>query len=175
MVSTAVFKQIKIIRNKMELGKIEKGFYGSLIVEKSFILNGFNIFKPSMENGKVDMIVEKENVYLKLQIKTVQIDRGKKIIPVRKLSHNKTEHKTEYYSSDIIDYFIGVDIDTEDVYIIPSTISSTYKSAISINSVESFKNNFNLMELYDRNIINGEDNIGELLTGNADDNTEGIE
>ena len=62
----------------MELWKIEKGFYGSLIVEKSFILNGFNIFKPSMENGKVDMIVEKENVYLKLQIKTVQIDRGKK-------------------------------------------------------------------------------------------------
>ena len=31
------------------------------------------------------------------------------------------------------------------------------------------------MELYNRNIINGEDNIGELLTGNADDNTEGIE
>ena len=46
---------------------------------------------------------------------------------------------------------------------------------ISINIVESFKNNFNLMELYNRNIINGEDNIGELLTGKADDNTEGIE
>ena len=50
-----------------------------------------------------------------------------------------------------------------------------YRSAISINVAESFKNNFNLMELYNRNIINGEDNIGELLTGNADDNTEGIE
>ena len=47
--------------------------------------------------------------------------------------------------------------------------------AISINVAESFKNNFNLMELYNRNIINGEDNIGELLTGKADDNTEGIE
>ena len=45
----------------------------------------------------------------------------------------------------------------------------------SLIVVESFKNNFNLMELYNRNIINGEDNIGELLTGNADDNTEGIE
>ena len=51
----------------------------------------------------------------------------------------------------------------------------SYRSAISINIVESFKNNFNLMELYNRNIINGEDNIGELLTGKADDNTEGIE
>jgi len=37
---------------------------------------------------------------------------------------------------------------------------------------KSFKNNFNLMELYNRNIINGEDNIGEFLTGNADDNAE---
>ena len=51
----------------------------------------------------------------------------------------------------------------------------SYRSAISINVAESFKNNFNLMELYNRNIINGEDNIGELLTGKADDNTEGIE
>ena len=45
----------------------------------------------------------------------------------------------------------------------------------SLIVVESFKNNFNLMELYNRNILNGEDNIGELLTGKADDNTEGIE
>jgi hypothetical protein len=31
------------------------------------------------------------------------------------------------------------------------------------------------MELNIENDINVEDNIGELLTGNADDNTEGIE
>jgi len=31
------------------------------------------------------------------------------------------------------------------------------------------------MELYIRNNINGEDDIGETLTGNADGNTEGIE
>lgn len=32
-----------------------------------------------------------------------------------------------------------------------------------------------LMELYNGNIINGEDDIDELLTGNADDNIEGTE
>ena len=31
------------------------------------------------------------------------------------------------------------------------------------------------MELCNRNITDAEDNIGELLTGNADDNAEGIE
>ena len=159
----------------MELGKIEKGFYGSLIVEKSFIKNGFNIFKPSMENGKVDMIVEKDNIYLKLQIKTVQLDKNKKVIPVRKLSHNKTEHKVSLYTKEMIDYFVGVDINTEEIYIIPVSFSSQYKSSISIISAEQFKNNFDLMELCNRNITDAEDNIGELLTGNADDNTEGIE
>lgn len=159
----------------MELGKIEKGYYGSLIVEKAFISNKFNVFKPTMENGKVDMIVEKDNIYLKIQIKTIQIDKNRKIIPVRKLSHNKTEHKVFLYTADIIDYFIGVDIDTEDVYILPVSFSSQYTSTISVNKANFYKNNFNLMELSNGNIRNGEDNIGELLTDNADDNTEGIE
>ena len=34
---------------------------------------------------------------------------------------------------------------------------------------------FKKMELNIENDINAEDNIGELLTDNADDNTEGIE
>lgn len=30
------------------------------------------------------------------------------------------------------------------------------------------------MELYNRNIVNEEDNIGEFLTSNVDDNAEGM-
>lgn len=85
------------------------------------------------------------------------------------------EYKISKYTSLDIDYFIGVDIETEDIYIIPVEFSSKYKSAISINKVTFYKNNFNLLELCDGNIANGEDNIGELLTGNADDNAEGME
>jgi hypothetical protein len=155
----------------MELGKIEKGYLGSLIVEKAFIKNGFNVFKPVMENGKVDMIVEKINVYLKIQIKTIQFDRGSKKIPVRKLTHNKTKHTVTLYTSDMIDYFIGVDLDTEDVYIIPICFSEKYKSSISLKTIPQYKNNFTLKELHARNSMNGEDNIGETLTGN----TEGTE
>lgn len=158
-----------------ELGKIEKGYLGSIIVEQSLIENKFNIFKPVLENGKVDMIIEKNNIYLKIQIKTVGLDKrsGMKYVPVRKLSHNKTSHKTHLYTSDEIDYFVGVDINTKDIYMIPITFSQNYTSSISINTLSVYKNNFNIMELYSRNIINGEDNIGEVLTGNADDNTEG--
>lgn len=157
------------------MGNIEKGYLGSLITEKAFVKNGFSVFKPVMENGKVDMIVEKQNVYLKIQIKTVQESKGKKSIPVRKISHNMGDYKISTYSSREIDYFIGVDVDTEDVFVIPIEVSEQYKSAITTTTVDRYKNNFNLMELHSGNVMNGEDNIGEFLTGNADDNAEGME
>lgn len=161
----------------MELGKIEKGYLGSLIVEQKLIKNGFNVFKPVTENGKIDMIIEKNNKYFRLQIKTVITEKrnGVKNVPVRKLSHNKTSHKTHLYTAEEIDYFVGVDLDTEDVFMIPILFSQQYRSSISINKIQNFKNNFNLTEPYSRNIISGEDNIGETLTDNADGNTEGME
>ena len=160
-----------------ELGKIEKGYLGALIVEQALVRNGFNIFKPVLENGKVDMIIEKNNLYLKIQIKTVATEKrnGTKNVPVRKLTHSKTTHKTHLYTSEEIDYFVGVDTDTKDVYMIPIAFSQNYSSAISVNTLNIYKNNFNLMELCNRNVTNVEDNIGEVLTGNADDNTEGTE
>ena len=101
-----------------------------------------------MENGKVDMLIEKDNKYLRIQIKTVQIDKkNHKKIPVRKLSHSKTEHKTFLYTKEVIDYFVGVDLETEDVYMIPVAFSSRYKSSIAISTVECFKNNFDFPEI----------------------------
>lgn len=157
------------------MGNIEKGYLGSLITEKKFVTNGFNVFKPVMENGKVDMIVEKNNIYLKVQIKTVQESRGSKSVPVRKISHNMGNYKISTYSSNDIDYFIGVDVDTEDIYLIPVGFSEQYKSSITVSKLSYYKNNFNFMELHSGNIMNGEDNIGECLTGNADANTEGMD
>ena len=58
---------------------IEKGYLGSLLVEQKFIENGFNLFKPVLENGKVDLIAEKDNIYIKLQIKTVQVEKDGRI------------------------------------------------------------------------------------------------
>jgi len=160
----------------MEIGKIEKGYLGSLIVEQKLIRNGLNVFKPVIENGKVDMIIEKDNKYLRIQIKTVTVEKrnGYKSVPMRKMTHNKTEHKTHLYTAEEIDYFVGVDLETEDVYMIPISFSQNYTSSISINKLKEYKNNFNLMELHSGNIMDGEDNIGETLTNNVDGNTEGM-
>lgn len=131
------------------MGTIEKGYLGSLIVEKKLIQENFNIFKPVLENGKVDMIIEKDNVYLKVQIKTIQTSKNITYVPVRKISHNMGEYKIKTYNNNDIDYFIGVDVNTEDVYMIPVEFSQTYKNSISTNILikEGYQNNFNLKEL----------------------------
>lgn len=155
---------------------IEKGYLGSLLVEQKFIENGYNLFKPVLENGKVDLIAEKNNKYIKLQIKTVQVEgSGRKIIPVRKISHNMGEYKVKLYTEKDIDYFIGVDLDTKDLYILPICFSSQYRSSIGINSCQDYKNNFKQMEPISGNTSSGHDDNVEALTDNADGNDVGIE
>lgn len=145
-------------------------------MEQKLIENGFNLFKPVLENGKIDLIAEKDNVYIKLQIKTIQVEKdGRKIIPVRKISHNMGEYKVKLYTKEDIDYFIGVDLDAKDLYILPVDFSTKYKSSISINSCVDYKNNFKQMEPISGNINSGHDDNVEALTGNADGTDVGIE
>ena len=171
----AVFSSLKINIMTDKTKTIEKGYLGNLLVEQKFIENGFNLFKPVLENGKVDLILEKDNIYFKIQIKTVQDSRSSKIIPMRKISHNMGEYKVKLYSKEDIDYFIGVDLENKDLYILPISFSSKYTSSISIKSCKEYKNNFKQMEPVIRNNDSEGNNIGEALTDNADGNTEGIE
>lgn len=133
------------------------------------------MFKPVLENGKVDMIIEKNNRYLKIQIKTVQSGQYNKVIPVRKISHNMGEYKIKRYTKEDIDYFVGVDVESEDVYIIPVNFFSKYSSSISVNTCSKYKNNFTQMELNNENIVDEDDDNVESLTDNADGNDVGME
>ena len=121
------------------------------------------------------MIIEKDNKYLKIQIKTVQNTPYNKTIPVRKISHNMGEYKIKRYTKEDIDYFIGVDIETEDVYILPIDFFSKYSSSISVNTCSKYKNNFTQMEPNSGNTISGDDDNVETLTDNADGNDVGME
>ena len=93
-------------------------------------------------------------------------------MPVRKVNHNLESYKIVYYDDTNVDYLVGVDLDTEDIYFVPIEVVSKYKSAISISSISKFKNNFSLLEEpHIGNFVSGGDNIGKRLTAN----TEGIE
>ena len=151
---------------------ITKGRLGYNLVERELLKHNWEIYIPVLENTKIDCIIIKGNQLLKLQIKTIQTDKnGNKSLPVRKISHNQGEYKVHLYDKNEIDYFIGVDLETEDLYIVSIEFSSSYKSSISIQTLVNYKNNFSQMEPYIGNCISGCDDIGESLAGN----TEGID
>lgn len=103
-----------------------------------------------------------------MQIKTIQSDRSGKILPVRKISHNQGQYKIHLYNENEIDYFVGVDIETEDLYVVPISFVSKYKSSISLKTLEPYKNNFSQLEPCSGNTMSGEDDIGGRLTANAE-------
>ncbi len=152
---------------------IKKGKLGYNIFEKELLKRNWDIYLPILEDTKIDCIISKENFLIKIQIKTLQYDKrdNRKFLPVRKISHNQGEYKIHHYTSNEIDYFVGVDIDTEDIYIVPVSFSSKYTNSIGLKALEPYKNNFTQLEPQDGNVLSACDDIGETLTGN----TEGIE
>ena len=105
-----------------------------------------------LENGKIDCIAIKKDRLLRFQIKTIQTDKGKKALPVRKISHNQGEYKVHHYDATEIDYFVGSDLDEECLYICPIEFISQYKSAIGEKALQPYKNNFTQLEPLDGNI-----------------------
>lgn len=150
------------------MNTIKKGKLGYNLLEKELLKRDYDIYLPILEDTKVDCIVIKNNILLKLQIKTIQKDGSRKILPVRKISHNQGQYKVHLYSENEIDYFIGVDIETEDIYVCPINFISQYSSAIGISKLQPYKNNFDLMEPIVGNNDSGADDIGKSLTGNTE-------
>lgn len=83
------------------------------------------------------------------------------------------EYKIKRYDKNDIDYFVGVDIDTDDIYILPIEFSSNYSSSIAVSKCLNYKNNFTQMEPIIGNDDSGDDDNVETLTDNADGNDVG--
>ena len=144
---------------------ITKGRLGYNLLERELLKRDWDLYVPVLENTKIDCIAIKENILIRMQIKILAKDKS---LPVRKISHNQGEYKIFRYDASTIDFFIGVDLDTEDIYIVPVEFSSKYSSSIGYRTLQPYKNAFNLMEPNSRNIISGDDDIGEPLTGNTE-------
>lgn len=125
---------------------ITKGRLGYNLLERELLIREWELFTSLLENGKIDCIAIKNNILLKFQIKIITKDRGSKKLPVRKISHNQGEYKVHLYTADEIDYFVGSDIETGDLYIVPINFVEQYRSSISVNTLMPYKNNFSQLE-----------------------------
>ena len=149
---------------------IKKGKLGYNLLEKELLKRNFDIYVPVLEDTKIDCIVIKEQALWKIQIKTIQFEKSsnRKIMPVRKINHNQGEYKIHLYDKNEVDFFIGVDIDTEDIYICPIDFISQYSSSIGLIALQPYKNNFSLLEPCNENITSGANDIGETFAGNTE-------
>ena len=134
------------------MDNISKGRLGYNLLEKELLKRNWELYVPVLENGKIDCIAIKNNNLIRFQIKTMQNDRGSKKLPVRKISHNQGDYKIHYYTINEIDYFVGSDIETENLYIIPINFILKYKSSISESTLQPYKNNFDQLEPLNGNI-----------------------
>lgn len=66
------------------------------------------------------------------------------MIPLRDKGYNRTKSWAKTYTKNEIDYFIGIDIESDDVYVLPIERIDGYKRSISCNVVADCKNNFEL-------------------------------
>ena len=149
---------------------IKKGRLGYNLVEKELLKRNWDIYLPIVEDTKIDCIAIKNHDLEKMQIKTLIVDirNGKKFLPVRKISHNQGRYKISYYTDDDVDYFLGVDLETDDIYVVPINFTKKYKSAISTNKLKPFLNNWTQLEPVSGNINSVGDDIGERLTANTE-------
>ena len=140
------------------MNTIAKGRLGYNLLERELLKRDWDLYIPILENTKIDCIAIKKDILIRMQIKTLATDRS---LPVRKISHNQGQYKVHLYSKDEIDYFIGVDLDNEDIYIVPIEITSQYSSRVSISKLQSYKNNFAQLEPLQENLLSADDDIGE--------------
>ena len=147
------------------MNTIAKGRLGYNLLERELLKRDWDLYIPILENTKIDCIAIKGDTLIRMQIKTLAKDKS---LPVRKISHNQGEYKIFRYDASTIDFFIGVDLDAEDIYIVPVEFSSKYSSSIGYKTLQPYKNAFNLMEPNSKNTISGDDDIGEPLTGNTE-------
>ena len=121
--------------------RITKGKLAQIITIKFLLKNNWEIYSPITEDTKTDLIIKKDNKIILLQIKSIQASTWGPAIPVRKLSHNKTSHKSYLYEEKDANFIVGVNLETEDLYFVPYSYYKNYSSSMAISKLNTFLNN----------------------------------
>jgi len=131
--------------NKVKLGKAAE-----LIFMAKCLLSGLDCYTPVSEDGRVDVVVGRALV--RCQVKLVAPYSGvseSKGISIRKVGVNsKTNTKLYSYTAEDVDYMVGVDIDSFDVYVVPMDALEGYTRSVSCRTLAElgYKNNLDILQ-----------------------------
>jgi len=71
---------------------------GELRFAAEFVRKGYNVFMPTTEDGPIDLVIHKENLFKKIQVKSTKRKNGVLLIKLR--STNNWSNK-KYTKSDV--------------------------------------------------------------------------
>lgn len=102
------------MRQKPKLTNLQQGILTERIVESKFIERSFNTLLPRSPGGTVDLLVEKDNKFIRLQIKSSYYVKDTDCYRSTLL---KSEHKK--YDLKELDYFVVYNYEYDALYIVP--------------------------------------------------------
>lgn len=95
-----------------------KGNIGQLATAFCLSKFGFSVFSEQGDISKIDIIAEKHGNLVRFQCKAVKPKDGKLNVPLRKCGPN---YRIKY-SEDMFDFFSVFDLDSKELYLLPSKI-----------------------------------------------------
>lgn len=129
-----------------KIGKKTKGDIAELIVAAKFVENGWQVLFPFGENHRYDLVVEKRNRFLRVQVKYVTPKNGTLDVNCRSSNNWSIIH----YSPVDIDVIAVYDSVGKQVYFIPA--KDMNYSSLKLR-LEDSKNNQKKFIRYARNYI----------------------
>lgn len=126
---------------------IKRGKAAEHVFVAKCLLNGYDVYLPINGDGRVDVIVNTHRV----QVKCVRYGSGysKGCISSRKSGKRSNgEVKSYKYTSNDVDFLVGVNTNTFDVYIVPVAYAERYAGDIAISKIvqSGYVNNFELLK-----------------------------
>lgn len=108
------------------------------------LLHGYECYIPSCDDGRVDVLVGPQRVRVQVKV----LDSKKRRLMVMNPGRGTEGHAKQYrYTKDDVDFMVGVDADTMDVYVAPISITERFKDSVGASTLEKIglKNNLDAL------------------------------
>lgn len=119
-----------------------KGRIAEMIAMTKYISLGYTVLEPVNKDGIYDFVIERNNIFKRVQVKTLRDMGDKYAMSFKSTSHNRSGNTVKHYSQGDIDIFVGVDIYNSRVLEIPFNKSNKSEMYIRKEPFEKQKNQY---------------------------------
>jgi hypothetical protein len=103
------------------MDKILKGDISKAFVIAKLLKEGYKVLEPLSENSRYDILVDLNNKFIKIQIKTIYYKNDLDVYEMACYSATRRnkKHIKSKYTPEEVDFIIGYNHDTDEIYTFP--------------------------------------------------------